>query len=51
MQFFTAGPDWKQYSFPLSAFGTDGSDINQILFARGQTPGKFEFLLDEVEIK
>ena len=51
MQFFTAGPEWKQYSFPLSAFGTDGSDVNQILFARGQTPGKFEFLLDEVEIK
>jgi hypothetical protein len=51
MQFFTAGPEWKQYSFPLSAFGTDGSDVNQILFAHGQTPGKFEFELDEVEIK
>ena len=51
MQFFTAGPEWKQYSFPLSAFGTDGSDVNQIIFAHGQTPGKFEFLLDEVEIK
>jgi hypothetical protein len=51
MQFFTAGPEWKQFSFPISAFGTDGSDVNMLLFARGQTAGKFEFEIDEVEIK
>jgi beta-glucosidase len=51
MQFFTAGPEWKQYSFPISAFGTDGSDVNTLIFARGQSPGKFEFELDEVEIR
>jgi hypothetical protein len=51
MQFFTAGAEWKQYSFPISAFGTDGSDIMQLIFARGQAPGKFEFQIDEVEIK
>jgi hypothetical protein len=51
MQFFTAGPEWKQYSFPLSAFGTDGSDLTTFLFARGQSAGKFEFEIDEVEIR
>jgi hypothetical protein len=51
MQFFAAGPEWKQYSFPLSKFNTDGGDLSGLLFARGQAPGKFEFELDEVEIK
>jgi beta-glucosidase len=51
MQFFTPGAEWKQYSFPISAFGTDGSDVDQLIFARGQAAGKFEFLIDEVEIK
>jgi beta-glucosidase len=51
MQTFTAGPEWKQYSFPLSTFGTDGADVTTLIFARGQTPGKFQFELDEVEIR
>ena len=48
---FTAGPEWKQYSFPWSAFKTDGSDVKGIAFAAAQQPGKFEFEIDEVEIK
>jgi hypothetical protein len=48
---FVAGPEWKQYSFPISSFETDGHDINAIAFARAQDPGKFEFEIDEVEIK
>ncbi len=48
---FTVGPDWKQYSFPWSAFKTDGSDIRGIAFAHAQEPGKFEFEIDNVEIK
>lgn len=51
MQLFTPGAEWKQYSFPMSAFGTDGGDISQLIFARGQSAGKFEFLIDEVEIR
>ena len=51
MKMFTAGAEWKQYSFPLSAFGTDGSDLRALLFACGQTPGKFEFELDDLEIR
>jgi beta-glucosidase len=51
MKMFTAGAEWKQYSYPLSAFGTDGSDLRALLFACGQTPGKFEFQLDDLEIR
>jgi hypothetical protein len=51
MKQFAAGPDWKQYSFPISDFGTDGSDITGLAFASAGTPGKFAFELDEVEIK
>jgi len=48
---FTASPEWKQYSFPWSAFKTDGHDVKGIAFAAAQQPGKFEFEVDEVEIK
>ena len=48
---FTAGPEWKQYSFPWSAFKTDGSGVKGVAFAAAQQPGKFEFDIDEVEIK
>ena len=48
---FTVGPEWKQYSFAWSAFKTDGSDLRGIAFAHAQEPGKFEFEIDEVEIK
>jgi beta-glucosidase len=51
MQLFVAGPDWKQYSFPISSFETDGHDITNLAFARGQELGKFDFEIDQVEIK
>jgi beta-glucosidase len=51
IQPFVPGPEWKQFSFPLSNFGTDGHDITGIVFARAQEEGKFEFEIDEVEIK
>jgi len=47
---FTAGPEWKQYSFPISDFNTDGSDITSLAFVT-VTPGKFDFEIDEVEIR
>jgi beta-glucosidase len=47
---FTAGPEWKQYSFPFSAFKTDGSDVTGMGFMSVQKPGPFRFELDEVEI-
>ena len=51
MTTFAAGPEWKQYSFPFSTFETDGSDMSGIGFIRVQEPGKFQFQIDEVEIK
>ncbi len=48
---FVAGPEWKQYSFPFSTFETDGSDLTGLGFLHVQEPGKFQFELDEVEIK
>ena len=48
---FVAGPEWKQHSFPLSGFDTDGHDVTGIAFVRSQETGKFEFELDELEIR
>jgi beta-glucosidase len=51
MTTFVAGPDWKQYTFPLSAFDTDGSDLIGIGFIRVLEQGKVQFQLDQFEIK
>ena len=48
---FFAGPEWKQYTFPFSTFQTDGSDLSSLAFVAVQQPGKFEFEIDQVEIK
>ncbi|MBN2371728.1 MAG: CIA30 family protein [Vicinamibacteria bacterium] len=45
------GPEWKQFSFPLSDFETDGHDVLAFGVARTQSAGKFQFDLDQVEIK
>jgi beta-glucosidase len=51
IQNFVAGPEWKQYSFAISSFHTDGHDITGIAFVRAQQPGTFQFEIDEVEIQ
>ncbi len=48
---FVAGPEWKHYSFPFSTFQTDGSDLSGLGFVHVQEPGKFQFELDQVQIK
>ena len=48
---FTAGPEWKQCTFPFSQFETDGSDIEAVGFADIRNPGKFSFEIDQVEIR
>jgi len=48
---FLAPPEWKQYTFPLESLNTDGHDISALGFVGPATEGKFEFLLDQVEIK
>jgi hypothetical protein len=51
MTTFVAGPEWKQYVFPFSAFETDGSDLTGLGFLRILEPAKFQFQLDQLEIK
>jgi hypothetical protein len=51
LQFFTAGPEWKHYSFPISPFRTDGSDLNTLIFLRARHPESSGFEIDEVEFR
>lgn len=51
-QSFTVGPEWKQFSFPLSSFnGTDGHDVTAILFVGGPQTGEFDFQIDDVQLR
>ncbi len=51
-QTFTAGPEWKQFAFPISSFdGADGHGLSALIFAAGPSPGEFAFYLDEVRIE
>jgi imidazolonepropionase-like amidohydrolase len=48
---FTAGPEWRLYTFPLADFGgTDGHDVTAIVFSAGPQPAKFDFQIDEVRL-
>jgi len=51
IQTFAAGPEWKQYSFPIASFKIDGADMTGVAFLKAMGNGKFEFEIDEVEIK
>ncbi len=42
---------WKEYTFPFSAFGTDGKDIVMIIVAGGPAAGPFEFFIDNVRLQ
>jgi hypothetical protein len=37
--------------FPFSAFDTDGSDLAGLGFVHVQEPGKFQFEIDQLQIK
>jgi imidazolonepropionase-like amidohydrolase/ABC-type multidrug transport system permease subunit len=48
-QTFTAGSEWKHYSFPLASFqGMNGHDLEGVLFCGGPEPGKFALQIDDV---
>jgi beta-glucosidase len=51
MTTFAAGPEWKKYTFPFSTFETDGSDLSGLGFVHAQEPGRFQFEIDQFEIK
>jgi beta-glucosidase len=48
---FEAGSEWKQYTFPFSAFQSDGSDLTGLGFMLTGEAGKLHFQIDEVEIR
>jgi beta-glucosidase len=48
---FVATPEWKQYTFPFASLGTDGHDLSGLAFLGPGSLGKFEFRIDEIEIK
>ncbi len=48
---FVATPEWKQYTFSLASLDTDGHDLSGLAFLSPTGLGKFEFFIDEVEIK
>lgn len=49
---FAAGPDWKQYIFPLAGFkGLDPQSVEAILFAAASDPGSFAFQIDGVRFE
>jgi hypothetical protein len=48
---FAATPDWTKYTFTLDSLGIDGHDLSGIAFLAPGGLGKFEFLVDEMEIK
>jgi len=50
-QTFTAGPEWKKVTMPLSAFDTDGHDLMGIFFGAASAPGKFNLLIDDVRLE
>lgn len=49
---FVAGPEWKEYTFPISSFdGIDGHDVMGIAFTGGPEAGAFKFRIDQVVIQ
>ena len=51
-QTFVAGPEWTGVRLPLADFpGADPALLRAVAFTAGQPPGRFEFFLDEVELR
>jgi imidazolonepropionase-like amidohydrolase len=49
VQTFVAGPDWAEFTYPLSSFsGADVSGVRRVVFSGGSEPGEFAFQIDEV---
>lgn len=49
---FSAGPEWIQFSFPISTFNRiNGRDLVAVLIVAAEKPGKFSFQIDDVQFK
>jgi len=51
MKSFVAGTDWHKVTIAFSDFGTDGSDLAELIFADFSVPGRFSFLVDDIELE
>jgi hypothetical protein len=52
VQTFVAGPDWAEFTYPLSSFsGADVSGVRRVAFSGGSEPGEFAFQIDEVRFR
>ncbi len=52
VQTFVAGAGWQEVRLPLSGFaGGDLARVRGIAFTAGQPHGRFEFILDQVELR
>lgn len=52
VQSFTPTAEWKEFSFPLAAFGgIDGKDITGVLLVGGPKPGAFALRVDDVRFR
>jgi len=51
VQYFEAGPEWKEYLFPYEKFGTDGHDLTGIFIGMSLENGDFALQVDEVRLK
>ncbi|MGI8771847.1 MAG: amidohydrolase family protein [Acidobacteriaceae bacterium] len=48
---FTPTAGWTEIRLPLSSFnGTEGQDVQAILFDGGTTPGPFSFAIDQISL-
>jgi imidazolonepropionase-like amidohydrolase len=47
---FTAGPDWKTWSYTFQELGLDGSDITALFFGGGPALGPFQLQIDDVRL-
>ncbi len=48
---FQSTAEWKQHTFLIESFGTDGRDLLMVLIAGGPSAGKFEILVDDVRFR
>jgi hypothetical protein len=51
MKRFLAPAEWTHVTIPLSAFGTDGSDLQAVMFAEVAVPGSFAFQIDDIRFE
>ena len=48
---FQSTTEWKEHTFPLAAFGTEGKDLIMLIVAAGPAPGSFELFVDGVKLR